>query len=291
MRHAIRTLALTALSLATMATSAFAEPQVVNSINGIGLIDYMGKPDFKVGDWASYRMTGKSDMGYTDDYVVTVLIAGEEEWWGEKCFWVETWTDVEGSPPSTKATLMSYAIFSDSLPVQRMQMYSRKSISGLDMDGNVLQEITRSATSALKSRTLFSKPLMWDVDTIGVDTVHTPKGLFQTKVITLKQGKSSTTAVGDSSVYTEVRENRTSFQSRQIPLTHIVREDMESMIFRKTWMIGRSEQGAPLHTRDRGVGSARLIDYGHAAVPRLVPPHLRGSIASRKAAAAASPRR
>jgi len=283
MRHAIRTLALTALSLTVAAASALAAAQVVSSVNGIGLIDYYSKPDFKVGDWASYRMTGKSEMGMTDDYTVTVLVAGEEEWWGERCFWIETWTVVEGQSPQTKATLMSYAIFSDSLPVQRMQMYQRKTISGMDQDGKVVQDVARAAASALKSRTLFSRPLQWDVDTVGVDTVVTPKGTFQTKVITLKQGTGATSSVGDSSIYTEVRENRTSYHSMKIPITHIVREDLESIIARKTWMIGRSAAASPLNIRDRGLGSARLIDYGHGKQARLVPVELRRSFAEQKA--------
>ncbi|MEO5988546.1 MAG: hypothetical protein ABIU54_11405 [Candidatus Eisenbacteria bacterium] len=271
MRHAIHTLALSALTLAIATSAAVAAPQVVSSVNGIGLIDYTRKPTFKVGDWASYRMTGKSDMGMTDDYSITVLIAGDEEWWGERCFWIETWTDRPGHSPKTTASLMSYAIFADSLPIQRMQMYQRKTINGLDENGKLVQEVSRAAASALKSRTLFRRPLQWDVDTIGVDTVITPKGTFQTQVVTLKQGTGGTSTVGDSSIYTEVRENRTSYQSQQVPITHIVREDLESIIARKTWMIGRSSEGSPLNIRDRGLGSARLLDYGQGKSPRMVP--------------------
>lgn len=279
MRHAIRTFALSALTLVLLAPAAFAKAQVVSAVNGIGLVDYTRKPDFKVGDWATYRMTGKSEMGMSDDYTVTVLIAGEEEWWGERCFWVETWTDMPGRTPQTTASLMSYSIFGDSLPFQRMQMYQRKTISGLDETGKLHQEVSRAAASALKSRTLFRRPLQWDVDTIGVDTVITPRGTFQTQVVTLKQGTGGTSTVGDSSVYTEVRENRVSYQSLQIPITHIVREDLESIIARKTWMIGRSGEGSALNIRDRGLGSARLLDYGHGKSARLVPEHLRRSLA------------
>lgn len=286
MRHAIRTFALSALLLTVAAVSAFAAPQVVSSVNGIGLIDYYSKPDFKVGDWASYRMTGSSEMGMTDDYTVTVIIAGEEEWWGERCFWVETWTEMANQAPLTKCALMSYAVFQDSLPVQRMQMYQRKTISGLGENGQPLQEVSRAAASALKSRTLFSRPLQWDVDTVGVDTVVTPKGTFDTKVITIKQGTGATATVGDSSIYTEVRENRTSFHSMKIPITHIVKEDIESIIARRTWMVGRSGAGTPLNIRDRGLGSARLIDYGHGKQARLLPVELRRSIAEQKAAKA-----
>ncbi len=278
MRHAIRTFALIALPLVLSSSPALAKPQVVSSVNGIGLIDYSRKPDFKVGDWATYRMTGKSEMGMSDDYTVTVLLAGEEEWWGERCFWVETWTDMPGHAPQTTASLMSYSIFGDSLPVQRMQMYQRKTINGLDETGKLVQEVSRAAASALKSRTLFRRPLQWDVDTIGVDTVITPKGTFHTQVVTLKQGTGGTSTVGDSSIYTEVRENRTSYQSLEIPITHIVREDLESVIARKSWMLGRSSEASALNIRDRGLGSARLLDYGHGKSARLVPVEFRRSL-------------
>jgi hypothetical protein len=32
----------------------------VKEVNGIGLIDYRRKPDFKVGDWVRYRITGRT---------------------------------------------------------------------------------------------------------------------------------------------------------------------------------------------------------------------------------------
>lgn len=293
MRHAIRTLAFLALLAGFASAPASASKQIVSSVNGIGLIDYTHKPTFKVGDWAKYRMTGSSEMGMQDDYTVTVMIAGEELWWGEKCFWVETWTDMPGQQPQTKASLMSYSIFADSLPVQRMQMYQRKTITGLDQDGRVKQDVTRAAASALKSRNLFQRPLQWDVDTVGVDTVITPKGTFKTAVISLKQGTAATSTVGDSSVYTEVRENRMSYQSLQVPITHIVREDLESIIARRTWMIGRSGEASPLNIRDRGTGTARLLDFGHDGVARLVPPELRHSFTEQAAmrAKTAAPKR
>jgi hypothetical protein len=65
----------------------------VKQVNGIGLVDYRRKPDFKVGDWVRYHITGTNMTGDKDDYLVTVLIAGEESFWGEDGFWVETWTD------------------------------------------------------------------------------------------------------------------------------------------------------------------------------------------------------
>src|SRR5205823_4498459 len=104
--------------LAVTAGPALAQEQV-NRIDGVGMLDYStGRSEFKLGNWAKYHVTAKSDLGVVDDYTVTVLIAGEEHWWGEDCFWVETWTDAAGQSPRSTATLMSYAIFDDSLALQ-----------------------------------------------------------------------------------------------------------------------------------------------------------------------------
>jgi len=80
-------------------------------------------------------VSGSAMLGMDDQYTVTVLIAGEEEWWGEKCFWLETWTDHGGKFPDRTASLISYAIFDDSLADERLQMYRRKLISGVEEGG------------------------------------------------------------------------------------------------------------------------------------------------------------
>ncbi len=279
MRRAIRAFVLATIATTLFAAAAGAVERSVERINGIGLVDYSHKPTFKVGDWARYHMSGSSQMGMKDDYTVTVLIAGEEEWWGDPGFWVETWTDVPGRPVETSVTLMSYSIFNDSLAVQHMQLYQRKSISGVNDDGSVHQEIPRAAAGTLKSRTLFKRPIMWDVDTVGVDTVITPKGTFKSRKVIMKQGTGVTSSQGDSSMYNEVRENRTTFYTDEIPITHIAREDVENIIARRTWMIGRSADAAALRVRERGLGVARLVDYGNGLKSRLVPEDMQITLA------------
>ncbi|HEV2105760.1 MAG TPA: hypothetical protein VGU27_08520 [Candidatus Eisenbacteria bacterium] len=297
MRRAIRlaTLALIALASGaagpTRTPSPGNEPQAVTSINGIGLVDYSRRPTFKVGDWARYHMTGSSQLGMHDDYVVTVLIGGEEEWWGEPCFWVETWTDVPHRPLDVNANCMSYAIFDDSLSLQRIQMYLRKTIAYLNEDGTPHQELNKAASSTLKMREAVARPVHWSTDTLPPDTVITPMGTYRTTPVRLRQGTGGTGTVADSSVYTEVRENRTMYYTLDVPITHVAREDVESIIARRTWLVGRSEEAAPLNTRDRGLGVARLIACGHGLEARLVPVAFRRSLAEQEAKArtAASP--
>jgi hypothetical protein len=273
-----------ALSLLVLSGALFsvarcsAEAQRVDLINGIGLIDYSRKQDFKVGTWVKYHITGKSEMGMSDDYVVTVLIAGEENFWGEDCFWVETWTEPKGMPSSTIANLMSYAIFDDSMAVTNMQLYSRKVINEIDpTTGAPVQVVSKRNTSSLKYRKSPKDNLTVLIDTLGTESVTVPHGTYSTTKIHMRHGIGSTTDVGDSSMRTEVREERMIFMSPKIPITGIVREDMENSIKRKTWKIGQS-QDAPMHTMEVSRGSAMLVDFGQGLTPNLVPEKYRKSL-------------
>ena len=227
-----------------------------------------------------------------DDYTVTVLIAGEEEFWGERCVWIETWTETAGRSPDAVATLMSYAIFRDSLAIPRMQMYMRKSISGVDAVGRPMQTILKRAAQSLKSRNLAPRPPQWDVDTLAADTVVTPKGTFTGRRVSIRQGTGVEQVVGDSTFYNEQRENRMLYLADAVPITHLSREDVESIVSRRSYMIGRSKEAAPMRVREQGNGTARLVDFGSGLAAKLVPAPFRRSIAEqqRATAPAATPR-
>lgn len=290
MRRAIAALALL-LALATLdAPRSHAETNAI--MNGIGLIDYGHKPDFKIGDWVRYHLKSHSELGAGDDYQLTVMIAGEEDFWGDPGFWVETWVDMPGIPTQARASLVSYDIFTDSVATQRLLLYTRKMITMLNEDGTAKMDINKPSASTLKARREVMNPIRFSLDTLGTDTVVTPKGTFKPLKVLMKQGTGATQSVGDSSIYTEVRENRTSWYTLEVPITHLAREDIESINAHKSWLIGRSGDALPLAIRDRGLGSARLIDFGHGATARLVPERLRHTIAQQVAAenAAARPK-
>jgi len=256
-------------------------------MNGIGLVDYSKKPTFKVGDWARYRMSGSSEMGMSDDYELTLLVAGEEDFWGDPGFWLETWVDAAGQPPRAQASLVSYEIFSDSAAVQRLLLYTRKMIMMLNEDGSPKIDINKPAASTLRQRHDVMNPVSWSREVLGRDTVTTPKGTFPVTKVLMRQGKGVTQAAGDSTMYTELREDRTSYYSDLVPITRLVHEDIETSSTRKTWLIGRSGDAAHANVRDRGTGGATLLDYGHGGLePRLVPKALRRSLAAQRAAAA-----
>ena len=45
-------------------------------------------------------MESKSELGVIDQYDVTLVIAGEEDFWGDPAFWLESWIDYPGRPRS-----------------------------------------------------------------------------------------------------------------------------------------------------------------------------------------------
>lgn len=272
MRRAIAVIALLLAGAALLAVGVLAQAPTATRVNAIGFIDYGSRPTFKVGDWVRYRVTGESELGMRDDYDLTILIAGEELFWGDSCFWVETWLNPRVGAPTTIATLMSYSIFRDSLPVQRLQMYQRKQINEIDDHGHPVEVVMEPAPSILRARHLFKTPLTWDIDTLGIDTVSTPAGDFAGRKVTIRQGTATTRSFGDSSRYDEVRENRTMWMDPRVPITHTARESVENIVARRTWLIGRSSEGSPLLLRERGLGSARLTGMGSGEAPRLLPP-------------------
>lgn len=258
-------------------------------INGIGLVDYANKPDFKVGDWLRYRMSGSSELGVEEDYTITLLVAGEMDFWGDRTFWLETWKEVPGQPIEVLASAVSYDAFKDTSAVERLQFYTRVMISTLNPDGEPRLEVNKPAASSVRMRREVKNPVRWTRDTLGTDTCSTPTGDYLTLKVLLKQGTGATQSVGDSSVYQELRENRTSFVSLKVPLTHLVREDIETMAARKAWLIGRSGDATPLATRDRALGSARLVAMGRGGVSaRMVPEPYRYTLEEQRAREAAA---
>ncbi len=255
-------------------------------MNAIGLIDFGARPAFKVGDFAKYHMSALSAHGVVDDYTLTVLIAGEEDWWGEECFWIETWTQSSTSGDQTVASLMAYDVFQDSLALKHMQLYVRKTVDEINEDGSPKEVIYRRPTSTLKTREPLGGQFRLQIDTLGTETITVAKGTFECRKLRFLQGRGATGAKGDSTDYTELREERTTFLNLDIPITHIVREDINQSFTRKAWKVGHSKEGTPTVTLDQTSGSAELVDFGHGLAARMVPEAVRRSLAAQRAASA-----
>src|SRR6185503_1597082 len=175
MRRAVLVL----LALAALPAIAFAA-KPSGPVDAIGMLDYRQGPRFKVGDWVRYQTKGESAQGFKTDYTVTILIAGEELWWGEECFWVETQTvyAMRGEPEVT-ASLISYAVFEDTLPNRHFQRYIRKYNDGFDEKGMYMQQAFLRAPSELLNRGYGEYEPPRTYDTLGVESVDLPVGKRQ----------------------------------------------------------------------------------------------------------------
>jgi hypothetical protein len=166
---------------------------------------------------------------------------------------------------------MSYAIFADSLPLGRLQYYMRKTISGVGEGGEPLQELVKRPPGSLRVRARLGENTRYDVVPLPADTAIVPRGEYLCERTMFKQGVGTTQETGDSTVYTENRENRTVFTNLDVPITHIAKEDIERLYHRRAWQRGRSGEGAPIALVEQALGAARLIEYGEGEKPRLTP--------------------
>jgi hypothetical protein len=261
------------LLIAALPLSAYAsKPE--GPVDAIALLNYRGGPKFKVGDWVKYRTHGKSDQGYSTDYTVTIMIAGEEMWWGERCFWIETQTSYSGQPPELAASLLSYSVFEDSLPSRHFQRYIRKTIDAFDEQGVPVQQLFQRAAADLITRGRAEYIPFRTHDTLGVKQVEVPKGTFDALGERQLWREGSTKTLGDSTVYFETNEDHTYWWSDRIPLTRLVRVDQEDTQKSRVWLIGESEN-APLRILERAVGNTELLDFGSGMQAQLVPEALR----------------
>jgi len=251
-------------------------------MDAIGNVDYNHGPRFKVGDWVKYHTKGESMQGYQTDYTVTILIAGEEMWWGEKCFWLETHTYAAGEDlPEIAASLMSYSVFEDTLPSNRFTLYVRKTIDGLDENGRYVQQPFRRAENDIKRRVSLPDPEQ-KIDTLGVGRVEVPKGAFDALRVRRVTRKSVTAQEGDSTVYYERVEDHTFWRSDQIPITRLVKIDMDNVQRRRVWMIGESKN-APLNVAEHATGWMELLDFGSGMKSVAIPERFQRPLSEQRA--------
>lgn len=233
----------------------------MDPVDGIAMIDYSRGPRFKVGDWVRYVTKATSQQGYKTDYTVTILIAGEEMWWGEKCFWLETQNAFAGQAPEVTASLVSYAIFDDSLPSVRFGRYVRKYVEGRDEQGKYVVQPFRRAGNEITTRGFSEHNPPYQLDSLGTARVEVPKGTFDALRVRKTYRVVENVQDGDSTVYFEMVLAHTYSWSDKVPVTRLVSLEQDNVQRRRVWMIGESSN-APLNTVEHVAGGTRLEDFG-----------------------------
>ena len=275
MRRAILPLILALAGCAALATRCLAQDANL-IVNGIGLIDFSHGPKFKVGNWVRYHVTGHGSLGHSQDFVMTVGIAGEERFWGEDGFWVETVTESKDGQPNAVATLVSYSIFSDSLAIEHLEFYTRKNITESNIHGEPEETMVMRPGYTLRGRP-HPQNSHWYADTLGLESVTVSKGTFNCRKIHIKSDIVGEVEHGDSTFQTETREDRDSYVSHDVPICGIVRETIDHTQSRKAWLVGRS-QGAVTNVLSHSLGQADLVDFGDGYEPQVLAPSKRHTL-------------
>jgi hypothetical protein len=160
-----------------------------------------------------------------------------------------------------------------------MQTYRRKMLMGLDEDGQLIEQVTLLGQNAARKRELFGKPVSQVVDTLGREPIETKLGRLQAVKLRLHLARGTNSVVADSSSYNEDVENRLRWMCMDVPITHIAHEEIEKLVTRKSWMVGRSQDAASTIIRDRGLATADLVEVGHGLKGRMLPEARQKSIA------------
>jgi hypothetical protein len=262
-----------------------------DTIDGAGLLDYMQRPHFAVGNWVKYHTTSSSLRGLNDDYTVTILVAGEEVWWGDPCVWIETWTDKKGGHTSATASLVSYSAFGDTMSEKHILWFIRKTIDGFKADGTPDIALYARSKPELQMRraNIEQEEEVTRNDSLGADTTTVPAGAFQVFKVKRRSGHAQTAELGDSTTYYERRLDRVFYITSKVPITHVARIDIDDHQLGKTWLAGQFDKG-PLKTLERAQGQTVLVGYGTGGLtPLLVPVANRVSIERKLVDAAITP--
>ena len=161
-------------------------------MSGIGILDYTRKPTFKVGDYVRYVVTsGRRPASATTDYVLTVLIAGQEFWWGEPCFYLETWAGRrQDHAEHHRHAHVVRDLRRQPRRATTSQLYQRKigdRLRQADRRSSTRCWCARS-TASLSSRSPLTLPrTVHGGHASASDTVQTPMGILRARKVVLHQ--------------------------------------------------------------------------------------------------------
>jgi len=273
--------------LALLLVAALPRPALavekMDPVDAIAMVDYTHGPKFKVGDWVRYVTRATSQQGYKTDYTVTILIAGEELWWGEKCFWLETQNAFSGQAPEVTASLVSYSIFEDSLPSIRFSRYVRKYVEGFDEHGKYVQQPFRRAGNEISDRGYSEHNPPYQLDSLGMAKVEVPKGTFDALRVRKTYRVVENVQDGDSTVYFEMVLAHTFSWSDKVPITRLVSIEQDNVQRRRVWMIGESAN-APLNTVEHVAGGTLLEEFGSGMKALSIPERLQRPLSEQQPA-------
>lgn len=278
MRRAVTLVAaLAALAAAAMLPVHPARSQDTDAaIDGVGMVDYSKAPDFEVGSWVRYYTVVRGATGHFQEYWTTLVISGEEEFWGDRGFWLETITEDPGAHPKQVASLVSYDAFGDTAAVRQPTWFLRKTVRELDGAGRPIEMVQRRDANELRMRSSQRRRGELDpnrpdplYDTLAVDTTIVPLGTWRGPLYREFRRLTEPRTTADSTIEIYRKETRVRRMGAGIPITSMAREDVEEEISSKHWKTGFSAQ-ARERVIERAVARTMLVGFGKGNLPELV---------------------
>jgi hypothetical protein len=256
-------LLLLAFALATLA----AAPAFAARVSGIGLIDYR-KKNFKVGDWVRYRVEVANSNGMEAVNFQELRIAGEENFRGEPCTWVETWFGKDSTSASWDLTLISNEVFKDPQSDVRFSSYARMMMLDTDEEGRPdMTEVKRAGDpNTLPDLT----PYRGKVDTLGFDKVETLRGAIEARMVKLTRKLRNPRDIGDSTINKITEVVRTSWISPRVPITSLVQEEEIEDWRIQAYKVGEVSTSAPEVPFSSESRKVTVVDWGTGARSTLL---------------------
>lgn len=278
MRRAVRSLTALAacVALVAIANRPASSQDTHAAIDGMAMVDYSKAPNFEVGTWVKYHTVVRGATGYFQEYWTTLIVTGEEKFWGERGFWLETVSEDPGDHPKSVASFVSYDAFGDSLSALRPTWFQRKHVREFAPNGEPIELVQRRDANELKLRASQRGKLEIDpnrpppvYDTLGVDTTMVPLGTWRGPLFRERRQLTDPRATADSTIEVYRREVRVRRMGDPIPITRMVREDVVEEVAAKHWKTGVSAE-AKERLVERAVATTTVVGFGKGNHPEPV---------------------
>jgi hypothetical protein len=191
--------------------------------------------------------------------------------------------------PNISASLISYSAFGDTAAKNHATWFIRKMATGTgSQKGEPEMSLwTRDNEEIRRRRSELPKDAATmrgtTYDTVGVDTVAVPRGSWRGPVVRERNRIISEQMKGDSTYHQEREEIRTRKLAWDIPITHMVREDVVDTQNRLGWITGHSSE-AKNEELEKGLMQTIVMDYGTGGLEsKAIPVRLRMPIDQQKA--------
>ncbi len=258
-----------AVSLAfavVLAVLAAAASPLLAATSAVGLVDYSGKPNFKLGDWVRYRFTIETSDGHESVGYQEVRIVGEEDYRGEKCFWVETGAGRDTSALFRTLMLMSYDAFKDPNADVRYKRYMRMLMMGpaINNSGPELLEVEHPKEDAPPTPEELAQ-LRGKIEDKGPITVETVRGPIPARASFVLRKVGATDPQPDSTIQMITETKRTISVSRKIPITSQARFEQFETVYKKAWGTGQVSTEAPENVVSWSKIDSKVVAWGTGA--------------------------